>query len=137
MGGPPLAVSLAAQMGTLPLVAAYFGRLAPVSVAANLVVVPLMGASVGLGMLTVLADQISSTVATWLNGANWLALQGAIHGARWFGSLPWASVEVARPSPAFLATYLCALPLCHPDIRACRLGKATTLAVLSAANTWA
>ena len=133
---PGLAVSLAAQIGTAPLVAIHFGRLAPVSVVANFVVVPLMGAAVGLGMLSVLAAQIIPTISTWLNAANWVVLQAAIHAAVWFAAAPWASVEVPVPAPGFLALYLCLVPLLLPGIRASGWGRALVMLALVSTNVW-
>ncbi|HAL55204.1 MAG TPA: hypothetical protein DCP63_01680, partial [Bacteroidetes bacterium] len=58
------AVSLAAQLGTLPFTAFYFERISIVSLLANLVVVPISSVNVMLGFATILTSPISN----WLAG---------------------------------------------------------------------
>ena len=116
----PLAVSVAAQVGTLPFVLTYFGFLSVVSVVANLVVVPLMAAAVALGLLSVIAFHISSPVAELLNGANWLVLTSAIQTAGWFARPAWAAVDVPRPGLTTVGLYLCAVLLITPEASSSR-----------------
>ncbi len=50
-----LSVTLSAQIGTLPFTMAYFGKLSLVSLVANLLVIPLIGFILGIGILSLLA----------------------------------------------------------------------------------
>ena len=113
----PLAVSLAAQATTLPFIVAYFGLVSVIGLIANLIVVPLIGIGVGLGLLTVLAFACWEPLATILNAANWLILSGAIKCTQFMAEPEWAAFEVARPSWIVFAIYLVLMPLIHPTVR--------------------
>ena len=132
----PLAVSVAAQVGTLPFVLTYFGLLSVVSILANLVVVPLMAAAVALGLLGVIVYHVSSPVAALLNGANWVVLKGAIQAAGWFAAPSWAAVEIQSPGWTVTGLYLCAALLILPETRSGPWGRRLVLAGLSLANLW-
>lgn len=64
------AVSLSAQIGTLPFTLIYFGKISVTSLAANLIVIPLIGIMVGVGITTILFSIISSYVASVYAAAN-------------------------------------------------------------------
>lgn len=113
----PLAVSVAAQVTTLPFVVSYFGLVSVVGLIANLIVVPLVGVGVGLGLLTVVAFVVWSPIATVLNAANWLVLSGAIGLANWMARPDWAAFEVARPPWFVFGVYLSLVPLILPQVR--------------------
>ena len=99
----PLCASLAAQLGTGPLIAYSFQQLALGAVVANIVVVPLLALAVGLGLLAALTGWILPWVATAFNAANYLVLVGLIELVSWWASLPFASVVVPRPGVLFVA----------------------------------
>ena len=99
----PLCASLAAQLGTGPLIAYSFQQLALGAVVANLVVVPLLALAVGLGLLAALTGWILPWVATLFNAANYLVLVGLIELVSWWASLPFASVAVPQPGVLFVA----------------------------------
>ena len=99
----PLCASLAAQLGTGPLIAYSFQQLALGAVVANIVVVPLLALAVGLGLLAALTGWILPWVATAFNAANYLVLVGLIELVSWWASLPFASVAVPRPGVLFVA----------------------------------
>ena len=113
----PLAVSIAAQATTLPFIVGYFGLVSVIGLIANLIVVPLIGIGVGLGLLTVLAFACWEPMATILNAANWLILSGSIKCAEFMAEPEWAAFEVARPSWVIFAIYLVLIPLIHPTAR--------------------
>jgi len=113
----PLAVSLAAQATTLPFIVAYFGLVSVIGLIANLIVVPLIGVGVGLGLLTVLAFACWEPLATVLNAANLLILSTAIKCAEFMAEPEWAAFEVAHPSWVIFAIYLVLIPLIHPTAR--------------------
>jgi competence protein ComEC len=110
----PVALTLAAQLTTLPVVVGSFGRLSLVAPAANVVVVPLVplvmllcavaafvGAICSATHLTVLLD-----LATWaIGGSAWLLLRAMIVTGQLAASLPMAAVPVAAPSWLALAWY--------------------------------
>jgi competence protein ComEC len=58
------AVSLAAQMGTLPFTAFYFERVSLIALLANLFVVPISTANISLGMMTLVFSFVSDWIAS-------------------------------------------------------------------------
>ena len=96
----PACVSLAAQIGTGPLIAWHFQQFAPVSLPANLVVVPLLGLCVGLGLLAILSGSIWLPAALPFDGANYLVLTALIEVVDIFAAVPpW---HTPRPDRLFL-----------------------------------
>lgn len=59
-----VAVSLAAQLGTLPFTVYYFGKLSLISLFANIVIIPLIGFIVGLGIFTLIVSIISPSLVS-------------------------------------------------------------------------
>jgi ComEC/Rec2-related protein len=94
-----LAVSLAAFAGGLPLTAAYFHLVPLVSVAANMIAVPLSFCVLALGMLSVLAGMVSSALAAVFNAANWGVTSVLLAFVQWAAALPGAYLSLP---PAWL-----------------------------------
>ena len=65
-----MAVSLSAQIGTLPFTLMYFGKLSIISLIANLFVIPIIAVVVGLGIFTLIINIISPFVAIYFVLAN-------------------------------------------------------------------
>ncbi len=87
------AVSLAAQLGTLPFTAYYFERISVVSLIANIIVVPLVGVNLILGCMTLAADPISSALASVYASLNQLLVDILLGFVREAASVPFAAVE--------------------------------------------
>lgn len=83
-----LASSLAAQCSTLPLIIFYFGRISLVAPVANLLVLPLVPWSMGLGFLAMI---FRSHVLGWIT---WLPLAFIIKVAEFLSSFSYASVSL-------------------------------------------
>ena len=73
-------VSLAAWLGSLPLILPYFYLITPVSLFANLVVVPLAFFVLAIGLMSLLVSPAATWLAVIFNNANW-SLAAAILGA--------------------------------------------------------
>lgn len=98
-----LSASIAACLGMAPLMAEYFYLCSPVSIVANVVVVPMMQLISGIGLMSMGAHEVSPWLAEIFNNANWLALTIMIrvvdvlsrvpHG-HWFVSAPpvWLTI---------------------------------------------
>ncbi len=97
----PLAVSLAAQLGTAPLTAWHFQHLAPLAPMANLMAVPLLAAAVSLGLAGVTVGAVWAPAALPFLACNRLVLSSMLLLARWLATLPGASVALARPGIPF------------------------------------
>lgn len=92
------ATSLAAWLGSLPLIAHYFHLLTPASLLANLVVVPLSG----LALMCNLGALVTGDWLPWctdaFNHAGWLSMRGMIGFSQWTTTLPAAYVYVRAPT---------------------------------------
>lgn len=106
--GPPawlaesLAISIAAEAATLPVVLATFGRLALVAPLANLVIVPLVPVAMAAGAVALAAGWLGGIglpqlVVTVLGLPAWAALGAMIWLVRFAAQLPFASVTLPPP----------------------------------------
>lgn len=100
-----LAVSLAAQLATLPLVLAHFGRLSLVAPLSNLLAAPLIAPAMGgAGISLGLSGLVDAGVPPMLGAPVQLAASSAIGAligvAELTASLPLASIELAPPFDA-------------------------------------
>jgi ComEC/Rec2-related protein len=109
-----LSATLAVQLFIFPVLACYFGSFPYVNLAANLVIVPLTGASLGTGLLTLLVYPVALPAAVLLAEVNAVLIAAMVHSARLFALAP--PLHIAG-FPAFLippwvavAAAACALP---------------------------
>lgn len=101
-----LSVSLAAWLGSLPLVALYFNYLTPGSLLANLMVVPLSLftiASVFASWIT--AAMHLAMVSEWFNWSAWFLMTGMVRCSEWIAGLEFAWSNVRSPHPLVLVGY--------------------------------
>jgi len=91
-------VSLAATLGTLPIIIYYFNRLSTVTVIANLIAVPLLGMLVLFFLLLfILTAVFSPTLAGWLIKAASFFTSLSIGIIKRLASLPWSSITFVKP----------------------------------------
>ncbi|MCS6836074.1 MAG: ComEC/Rec2 family competence protein [Anaerolineae bacterium] len=98
----PIAVSLAAQALTAPLIALSFERLSLVSLPVNLLVLPVQPYILMLGGLAVLIAPLAAPLAQVMLWCVGLLLSWTIQVVRAFAALPWADV-VWSPSSWLVA----------------------------------
>jgi len=96
-----LSCSLAAWLGLLPLMAVYFHVFAPIGILANLLVIPMLGAIIALGIGSAAAYPWWSWLTLTLNNANYFLLSTMIRGVEWLSGLPYGHQFVRAP-PAWL-----------------------------------
>jgi competence protein ComEC len=94
--------SLAAWIGLIPLMAVYFHLFTPISVLANVLVIPMLGSIIALGLLSAVAYPWWSWLTLTLNNANFFLLSTMIHGVEWLGRVPFGHQFVRAP-PAWLS----------------------------------
>lgn len=130
----PLGVSLAAQIGTAPLVAYHFHQLSTVAPLANLAALPLLGAAVGLGLLSCIASLCAPPLAPLFNGCNYLVLKALLLLSEVCAALPWAALPLGRPSGLALA--VCGVAVLAPPflIERPRWRKPALAALLASLN---
>ena len=133
-GATPLAVSVAAQLATAPLIVSAFGQISVIATVANLIIVPLMSGSVGVGLLTVVAGGISTDLTVLLNAANWALLKSSLACAHLFATPAWAAVELVEPPGPLVVAYFCALLWVAEPVRKSKLGFWVIVVGLIAAN---
>ncbi len=144
-------ITLAATAMTLPVLAGAFNRVAPVSVLANMPIVPLSGLITALGTAASACLIVTPGGVPWLNQLNgWLV--DLLYGtARWFAAWPGSTFRVYTPTPAMLVAYYATLAFllagCSPTsesttlrrrrrLRRLRWGALLCLLVLVAQIGW-
>lgn len=112
-----LLVSVAAQMGALPVVAGTFYQVSWMSAVANLFIGPLVFLNTTFGVMTALTGPLAIEIARLFSAANALVLFAMIHLSKAFSGAPSALVEVPAPSTLFFASFYGAglLLLWKPD----------------------
>jgi competence protein ComEC len=100
----PLAVGLAAQVGTLPLSALYFGRLSLVWLPVNLLIGPAQPAILLIGGVATLAALVVPIIGTLLYWVTAVPLAWTIGVVRAFAALPFADTSV-YPDPDVVALF--------------------------------
>ena len=110
----PVALTLAAQITTLPIIVSTFGRLSLVAPLANVVVVPMVPmamlasavAAVVGAVQTLVQIPILGDLLAWLSGGiGWLSLRTMIAAGQLAAALPFASLSVTAPGWLALAWY--------------------------------
>jgi competence protein ComEC len=100
-----MAITLAATLMTLPVLAATFNRISPVGLLANIPIVPLSGLITGLGTLLCSLLLVEPSGLLWLNHLNGWLVDLLFASARWFAAVPWGSLRVYTPTAGMLLAY--------------------------------
>jgi competence protein ComEC len=112
----PIALTLAAQLTTLPVLLVNFERLSLVAPIANVAVVPIVPFAMLACSLAAVAGAIAAAlpvplvtdVLTWgIGGAAWLGLHLMIAAGLAFAAVPAAAIDVTVPAPLAVAWYPC------------------------------
>ncbi len=126
-------VSLAAQLGTLPITAFYFNRISAISILANLLVIPIVGLVIAYGFVSLMFSFISIQVAGLFANTNSLCLQALIFLTEKASSFQFSSYEISSVGFVFVILYyfglLILLNLDKPKIR-----KIAIVTILIAVN---
>ena len=90
-------VSLSAWLGSLPLILWYFHLVTPISLLANLIVVPIAFFILAIALLSILTAPLCSWLSIVFNNANWLLAHLVLVLVHWFAQLPGGHYYVAEP----------------------------------------
>jgi ComEC/Rec2-related protein len=82
------AVSLAAWLGSLALVLWYFHLVTPISLSANLIVVPIAFFILAVALLSVVTAPLSTSLSIVFNNANWFLAKAVLAIVQWFAQIP-------------------------------------------------
>ena len=103
-----LASAIAATIVSEPITAIDFHQITPISIFANLFVVPMAGIITAVGTLSVAVSLLSTPLAALLNNANWLLARILIAFVGFLAHRPGASLNVpdlrtlSQATPAFV-----------------------------------
>lgn len=100
-----LATSIAAWLGSAPLVATYFHLFTPVSLLANLLIVPLAAPALASCLGSFICGDRLPFLSELFNNSAWLWMNLMNSLSEWASNLPGAWTHVAAPSPAAIAFY--------------------------------
>ncbi len=89
-------VSLAAQLGTLPFTLMYFHKLSIISLLANLIVIPLIGFIVGLGIATTILAYLSFWTASVFAASNQLIIDILYRLINFSGNLSFSYLYIPQ-----------------------------------------
>jgi competence protein ComEC len=100
-----LTVSTAAALGSTPLTMLHFGLVTPVSLLANLVLLPLVFGILCLGLLGAALYPAAPWASAWVNRANGLLANASVVAADSFASIPGGHWITRRPEQPMLLVY--------------------------------
>ena len=98
-----LSCSIAAWVGLVPLLATYFHLFTPASIVGNLLVIPLLGGVIALGLGATLAHAAWPWLAATFNDASFALVSVMTHGMEWLSRAPGSHLYVQAP-PVWLTT---------------------------------
>ena len=131
------AISLAAWLGSMPLAAAYFHLFTPVSVPANILVVPITALALMSGLGSLLTGAWFPGLAILFNHAGWFFMKCIIVLSHWSAQWPSASCNVSAPSPVtFVLYYLVLFTVLTGWIFRGKIKWLTAMAIAALAVGW-
>ena len=93
-----LLVSLSAQVGTLPFIWGFFGRIPIMGIFANVLIVPLVGVVVSIGFALLFFGWVP-VVGVAFGQAAWFISKIIFLIANLFAKIPFSSIELGTPEP--------------------------------------
>jgi len=127
------AVSLAAQLGTIPFTAYYFSRVSIISLVANIPVVPISGINTFIGAAEIMIYPISSFISKLYAAANDFLVWFLLEFVKQAASVPFASIETWN-FPALSAIGYFILLFCTFNVNIPRIRVWTFIFFLVAGN---
>lgn len=100
-----LATSLAAWVGSMPLIAHYFNLFTPVSLLANLIVVPLSGLALTSNLASLLVGGWFPAGGELFNHSAWLWMWLMVRVSQWSAALPGGCFHIRGPSALTFVLY--------------------------------
>ena len=90
-------VSFAAWIGSLPLMLWYYHLVTPISLAANLIVVPIAFFVLAGALLSIVTAPLSSGLSVIFNNANWVLTKSILAAVHLFAQVPGGHFYVEHP----------------------------------------
>lgn len=99
------ALTISVQIGTAPMMFYYFGSFSLISFAANMIIVPLIFIVLACSLAVIFFTFIWNVPATLFAATGSFILTVVMKLTEWMSSVPFASVEVSRPSLIQMCIY--------------------------------
>lgn len=106
-----LAATLAIWVGLWPLLAWYFHLVSPISVIANLILVPLVSVLVSVGTVVLALGAVAEPLMRWVSGGLTWLVDLIVACVQWLHRVPFGSWPVGRPSLWVIGGYAALLLL--------------------------
>lgn len=103
-------ISIAAQLGTLPLTMYYFGQISTYFLLTNLIVLPIASVLVPCGLVSLALG--GTMVGIWFSKLTWALAWLMNHSVGWIESLPGSTMETSIGIPMVLIYYVWFILLC-------------------------
>lgn len=103
--------TLAAQIGTIPLTADYFGKISVISLLANVIAVPLANLSLATGFFQIITGIFSDYFSSVIAETNNIMLSFQLSFIKWCSSVKYACVNVSGFSAVTIIVYYISLVL--------------------------
>jgi ComEC/Rec2-related protein len=100
-----LAVSVAALVGSTPLTAFHFGLITPISIIANLVLMPLVFVLLAAALLAAALHPFAPGAACLINQANGVVANACVTSAATLAAIPGGNFSIRGRSQPFLLVY--------------------------------
>ena len=125
--------TLAAQIGTLPVTAIYFGKISIISLVVNIIAVPLANLSLAIGFMQISLSLFSETLASLTAETNNLLLSLQLHIIEFSAGLPGSSFYVKEIDLIQMtAIYICIIAVASSvNLRSFVLRSSLSLVLLT------
>ena len=97
--------AVAAFLASIPLIAHYFHLITPVSLIANLIVVPMSGAALASNLASLLFGAWFPWLTEVFNHSAWFWMRGMVRVSEWTARWPGAALHIASPGPLAITLY--------------------------------
>jgi competence protein ComEC len=100
-----VATSMAAFIGSAPLIAHYFHLFTPGSLVANLLVIPVSTLALASGLGSLVTGDVLPFATEWFNNGGWICMRAMVWLSHRTAEIPGAWWHVRAPSPLFFFFY--------------------------------
>ncbi|MEG6566162.1 DNA internalization-related competence protein ComEC/Rec2 [Thermoanaerobacterium saccharolyticum] len=111
-----VSATLAAQIGTVPIIIYFFHSISIISLLPNILIVPIVSVAVVLGFLSAILGLIYMPLSIPLNLINIPVVEIVLYLTRIFSQIPHASISVSQPPVYIMLCYYAALILLSSNL---------------------
>ncbi len=104
-----ISLTVAAQIGTIPIIALYFNKISLISLISNIFVVPVVEIITILGFCMAIIGQISIHVSQLLGYINYLFLSFVLIVTKISAAIPFATIKISTPPIIIIILYYLSL----------------------------